>query len=165
MSFCLSSTTGADPFPTLKNAFYAVLSHVPMVSFQMSETTSPVDKLERQISSRFVLRGTIVKARTGRGAYPAPMRRGLVVHSKGQLVGVLYSIIGNTLCQTGQALKPTGSTEPERLVLNQLSSNVVLWAYDTDSPGLHGYDFRSHCTPQFLKAPDGCGDLRRNSGH
>ena len=42
-----------------------------MVLFQMSETTSPVDKLERQISFRFVLRGTIVKARTGRGAYPA----------------------------------------------------------------------------------------------
>ena len=158
----LYPTAGVDPFPTLKNAFYVVLSHVPKVLFQMSESTSLVDKLERQISSRFVLRGTTVKARTGRGAYPAPMRRGLVVHSKGQLVGVLYSSIGNTLCQTGQALKSTGLTEPERLVLDQVSSNVVLWAYDTDSPGPHGYDFRSHCTSEFLKAPDDCGDLRRH---
>ena len=70
-TFSLSSTTGAGPFPALKNAFRVILSHIPTVVFQMSETTSPVDKLAKQMSSWFVLRGTIVKAGTGRGAYPA----------------------------------------------------------------------------------------------
>ena len=76
-------------------------------------------------------------------------------------MGVLYSSIGNTSCQTGQALKSTGLTEPGRLVLNQLSSNVILWAHNTDSPGPHDYIFCSHCTSEFPKVPDGCGDLRR----
>ena len=76
-------------------------------------------------------------------------------------MGILHSSVGNTSCQTRQALKCTGSTEPERLVLNQLSSNVVLWAYNTDSPSPHDYNFCYHCTPKFLKAPDGRGDLRR----